>query len=133
MAEGGAFTVPGGQSGSDSVDVAIKAAPGEKIFVLKPEDAAKFKDMRSQIRPSLEPISDYLPKPSSAVPGNDNATATNGAVMGWKGSMAYHDPVAASRAGGGDGGPPITIIVQDKVQADDFIRSRAQIQGAMRR
>jgi len=129
-ADGGAFTVPGGGGASDTVDVAIKASPGEKIFVLPPQEAAQLKAIHNQVRATPEPISDYLPKPQS-IPGNDNATATSSSVSGWKDSSAYHSPVAASQAGSG-GDRPVTIVVQDKVQADDFMRSRAQIQKAIR-
>ena len=130
MAEGGAFTVPGGQSGSDSVDVAIKASPGEKIFVVPPQEASKFKAAHDMVRPTLEPIDSYLPRPMS-VPGNDNATATQAAVSGWKGSASYQGEAVAGSGMGGAPPAPVIIQVQQGVQADDFIRSRAQIQRAM--
>jgi len=129
MAEGGVITVPGGQSGTDSVDVLVKAAPGEKIFVVPPDKADALKQDRNAMHVAPQPLTDFIPAPTS-IPGNDNAIATGSAVSAWKDSAAYHEPVAARAGAGGD--QHITIVVQDKVQADDFIRSRAQIQGAMR-
>jgi len=135
LADGGAFTVPGGDSGSDSVDVEVKAAPGEKIFVVPPDKADKMKGKHKEhnkVTPTVEPISDYIGAgPPAAVPGNDNAAVTSAAGGGWAGVPMRQSPVATASAVARS--QPINIIVQDKVQADSFIRSRAQIQRAMGR
>ncbi|MGY3445627.1 tape measure protein [Bradyrhizobium sp. USDA 4473] len=126
MADGGVLTVPGGSSGTDSVDVAVKAAPGEKIFVMQPEDAERLKQSQNIQHVTPEPLKNYLGD-SAAIPGSSGSLGT--------GQSSGNAPVAANSNGAwgqGAGGSPITIIVQDKVQADDFIRSRAQIQRAMR-
>jgi len=131
LADGGVLTVPGGQSGTDSVDVQVKAAPGEKIMVLPADQAAKMKAQAKDTQQiSAEPIEDYLPKPLS-VPGNSGATATSSVASGMSSASA---PVAANsnRSGGAGGDRPIIIQVQQGVTADQFIRSRAQIAGAFK-
>jgi hypothetical protein len=124
MAEGGSFTVPGGSGGSDSVDVAIKATPGEKIFVLPPDQAKRWGQRRNAITPTLRPLEDDH-GPVGAIPGNDNDGGRNWGG-GWAGVPMRQSPVKTD-SDLKNGGQPINIIVQDKVTADDFIRSRAQI------
>lgn len=129
MAAGGTFIVPGATTaGSDSVNVAIKASPGERIMVLPPTEARMFDELKNIRRFNPEPLSSIMPALNDNMPGG--GSNSDYSVMG--GSAP---PVAAS-GGGGRGGAgsdrPVIINVQQGVQADTFIRSRAEIQRAMR-
>lgn len=147
MAEGGTFIVPGGTSGNDSVEVGIKASPGERIMVLPPEKADQFKSLASTIKVNPEPLSKFMPdtpaisgsSPQTNWKGNDNipgarfkpspsmmpesARATVGKVI------PNYDPSSNPDRSAKN----VNIFVQQGVQADQFIRSRAEIQRSMSR
>jgi hypothetical protein len=147
MADGGTFVVPGGQSGTDSVDVSIHAAPGERIMVLPPEEAARLKKLKSNIHVAPEPLSSYIPAlrgGEAAVPGGQAPSMGSAPLPFIPGGAAPMVPARPAQAAAAEpvGDPyqdkknreerTVKIFVQAGVQADTFIKSRAEIQRVMR-
>lgn len=139
MSQGGVFTVPGGEGGGDSVDVQVKAAPGEQIMVLTPAMAAKLRRTgKSAIKVQPSPlqgflgdmVSDAAPTAPPMVPGSPVAMSGRQFAT----SSVTHTPPIADDRPNPSGATERTVIIQVRagVQADDFIRSRAQIQRTMR-
>jgi hypothetical protein len=129
MAEGGTFIVPGGMGGSDSVSVAIKASPGERIMVLPPNEAKQLDDLKNTIRVTPESLSKFMPALQDNIPGGGSGVMS-ASVIGGSVSAA----VAANGGGGKANGKDVNVnfFMQSKQQADDFLQSRAQIQRVMR-
>jgi hypothetical protein len=122
LADGGVLTVPGGGSGTDSVDVAVKAAPGEKIFVMQPEDAARLKQSSKLQHVTPEPLKNYFGD-SGPIPGGGSASL--GSLMD---GSAVGGAVGAGSGGMGSGSfKKIDIHVYPGVTADTFIKSRGEI------
>lgn len=163
LAEGGVITVPGGQSGTDSVDVKVKAAPGEKIMVMPPEEAEKLKQSsKDQQVVAPEPLRDFFgdhaqpiskgdpissfinDNAAGALPGNSAGIRTApvappmpGSSSAVFGTMGGNDPAPVHAWGNGNAADDagmtktVNIFLQSKQQADDFIRSRAEIKRAI--
>lgn len=108
FATGGTFTV-GGSGGSDSQLVKIRATPGE-IISITPPGGRQMDDI---------PGASLIPAPSMP-PANQNH-AQIGKVIPPSDSFGQPDRNARN----------VNIFVQQGVQADQFIKSRAQIQRAM--
>lgn len=134
MAEGGTFIVPGGQSNTDSIDIAVKAAPGERVIVLPPADAEKLRKSASSAGAHIvpQPLSSFLPKLQDSIPGGSAPAISQSAVAaGMAGTSAVPIP-ANTNSHPGANDRNVNIFLQERQQVDQFIRSRAEIQRAMR-
>ncbi|MEY9113857.1 hypothetical protein ABIE86_002589 [Bradyrhizobium diazoefficiens] len=107
-ATGGSFTV-GGSGGSDSQTVKFKATPGETVEITPPGGR--------QI--DSIPGAGLIPAPSLPPPSHSQEAI--GRVVPQSDPFGHPDRNARN----------VNIFVQQGVQADQFVRSRAQIQRAM--
>ncbi|MCC8946015.1 hypothetical protein H8A97_13120 [Bradyrhizobium sp. Arg62] len=125
LADGGVLTVPGGSSGTDSVDVAVKASPGEKIFVMQPEDAERLKQSGKIQHVVPEPLKNFLGD-SAPIPGG------GGSALSAMGGGSDAVPAYGSGAGSGGGSyKKIDIHVYPGVTADTFVKSRDEVRRNM--
>lgn len=120
FATGGSFEV-GGSGGTDSQLVQFKATPGETVAITPPGKASD----NGPIAPLIPLHNDNIPG-SGAAPTLSMTPQTTSAVVGRV--VPHGDP-----AGNPDrSARNVNIFVQAGVQADQFIRSRAEMQRAMR-
>lgn len=120
FATGGSFTV-GGSGGTDTQVVKFKATPGEIVSITPPGKA----NNDSSIAPLIPLHNDNIPGASFA-PTLSMTPQTSSAVVGRV--VPHGDPSANPSQGARN----VNIYVQQGVQADQFIRSRAEMQRAMR-
>ncbi|MHC2273535.1 tape measure domain-containing protein [Bradyrhizobium diazoefficiens] len=108
FATGGSFAV-GGSGGSDSQTVKFKATPGEIVEITPPGGRQIDSIPGASLipAPSLPPANQNQPSVGKVVPPSD--------------PFGHPDRNARN----------VNIFVQQGVQADQFVRSRAQIQRAM--
>ncbi|WOH55049.1 tape measure protein [Bradyrhizobium sp. BWC-3-1] len=121
FAEGGSFTV-GGSGGTDTQVVKFKATPGEIVSITPPGNASQGDN---SIAPLIPLHNDNIPGASFA-PTLSMTPQASSAVVG---RVVPHGDPSANPA---QGARNVNIYVQQGVQADQFIRSRAEMQRAMR-